>query len=66
MNTLLATLGSLVGTVGILVCLIAGLTRLTGSYYLFGYSAQSLLMIGVAAIIMACYLKLEHLSRSNR
>ncbi|AKH19728.1 hypothetical protein [Sedimenticola thiotaurini] len=66
MNALLTTLGSLAGTVGILICLIAGVTRLSGSYYLFGYSAQSLLMIGAVAIIVACYLKLEHLSRTSR
>lgn len=63
MNRLLANLGSIAGIIGILICLVAGLVRLSGSFYLSGYSAQSLFVIGIASIIMACYLKLEHLSR---
>lgn len=63
MNRLLTNLGSIAGIIGILICLVAGLVRLSGSFYLAGYSVQSLFVIGVASIIMACYLKLEHLSR---
>jgi len=63
MNTLLTRLGTGIGIIGILVCLIAGLVRLSGNYYLSGYSVQSLLMIGIASLIMACFLKLEYLSR---
>ena len=55
MNTLLARLGTALGIIGILTCLTAGLVRLSGAYYLSGYSAQSLLMIGIASIIIACF-----------
>lgn len=65
MNTLLARLGTALGIIGILTCLTAGLVRLSGAYYLSGYSAQSLLMIGIASIIIACFFKLEYLSRQS-
>ncbi len=65
MKTLLAITGTISGIVGILLCLIAGLVRLSGSFYLLGYGVQSLLMVGIAFIIMACFLKLEQLTRQR-
>ncbi|WP_428607255.1 hypothetical protein [Sedimenticola sp.] len=63
MNALLEKAGTAAGIVGILICLIAGLVRLSGSYYLSGYGVQSIMMAGIGLIIVACFLKLEHLSR---
>jgi len=65
MTTLLATTGTISGIVGILLCTIAGMARLSGSFYLLGYEANSLLMVGIAFITMACFIKLEQLARQR-
>lgn len=62
MTTLLATSGTISGIVGILLCMVAGLARLSGSFYLLGYEAQTILVAGIAFIAMACFLKLEQLT----
>ncbi len=65
MNTLLTNAGTLAGVIGILICLTGGLVRLSGGYYVSGYSVQSLLMVGIAFILIACFLKLEYLVRQQ-
>jgi len=65
MTTLLATTGTISGIVGILTCMIAGLTRISGSFHLLGYEANTLLMVGIAFIAMACFIKLEQLARQT-
>ena len=55
MNKLLHYLGLL----GALICLAAGLTRVSGSFYLGGYAATTLFMAGVGLMVFACLLKLE-------
>jgi len=59
----LSTAGSAIGVLGMLICLIAGLTKLTGSYYLLGYEAMTLFMVGIGLIATGCLAKLEALSR---
>jgi hypothetical protein len=56
-NFLLA--GRAAGILGIVVCIVAVLTRLTGSYYLAGIEAGSLLQGGIAATVIGCFLLLE-------
>ncbi len=63
MTSLLSNLGSIIAFLGILVGLIAGVTRLTGSYYLAGYGLQSLLLAGMGLLLVGCFLKLEALTR---
>jgi hypothetical protein len=63
MASLLSNIGSLTGFLGILICLVAGVTRLTGSYYLAGYGLQSLLLAGIGLLLVGCFLKLEALTR---
>lgn len=65
MTNLLKIAGNLVGGVGALVCLAAGLTRLTGNYYLFSYEAMTLFNAGVGLMVAGCLLKLQQLTQSQ-
>lgn len=63
MASLLSNTGSLIGFLGILLALVSGVTRLSGSYYLAGYGLQSLLLAGMGLLLVGCFLKLEALTR---
>ncbi|MCP4126740.1 MAG: hypothetical protein GY753_06720 [Gammaproteobacteria bacterium] len=65
MAALFATTGTISGIVGILLCAIAGIVRLTGSYFLLGYQANTLLVVGIAFLAVACFIKLEQLTRQR-
>ena len=58
MNGLIQLTGHAASILGILVCLITGLTRLTGSYYVLGFEAQTLFIGGIALMVMACLARL--------
>jgi hypothetical protein len=58
--------GNLVAVVGLMVCLGAGVARLSGNYYLFGYSVMTIFMAGTGLMIMACLAKLELLLLRGR
>jgi len=55
MNKLLDFTGNIAAALGILVCLVAGASRLTGNYYVLGCQA-------IALMVMACLTKLHRLS----
>ena len=63
MKQQLSTAGSVIGGLGVLICLVAGLTKLAGSYYLLGYEAMTLFTAGIGLIATGCLAKLEALSR---
>ncbi|WP_275098445.1 hypothetical protein [Sedimenticola hydrogenitrophicus] len=65
MNTLLANIGTVAGIIGILVCLIAGLARLGGFYYLAGFESMTLLNTGVALMVLAILMKVELIYRKS-
>jgi hypothetical protein len=50
--------GRLAGILGILICIIAVVTRLAGTYYLGGFSIESLLQIGTTGVVVGCFLLL--------
>ncbi|MBW2647102.1 MAG: hypothetical protein JRE23_13195, partial [Deltaproteobacteria bacterium] len=54
--------GNIAAALGILVCLVAGASRLTGSYYVLGCQAITLFTGGIALMVMACLAKLHRLS----
>lgn len=62
MERLLAVIGNGAGVVGVLICLVAGATRLAGSFYAFGYEAGTLFLGGTALMVMACLAKLHQLT----
>jgi hypothetical protein len=66
MNKLLHSLGTASGLLGAIICLVSGLTRVSGSFYLGGYAATTLFMAGVGLMVFACLLKLEALAAERR
>lgn len=65
MANLLKIAGNLVGGVGALVCLVAGVTRLAGNYHLFSYEAMTLFNAGVGLMVAGCLLKLQQLTQTQ-
>ena len=62
MGKLLEIVGNIVAILGILGCLAAGGSRLTGAYYLFGYESNSLFIGCTGLMVMGCLAKLHALS----
>lgn len=55
--------GNLVAVVGVLICLAAGLARVIGNYYIFGYESEAFFIGGIALMVMGCLAKLHKLTR---
>ncbi|HPP45945.1 MAG TPA: hypothetical protein PLF25_00400 [Accumulibacter sp.] len=66
MEGLFLLFGRLVGLAGVMLCLVAGFSRLLGSYYLGGFQLASLMQAGVAIVVFACFLLLLAISYRNR
>jgi len=65
MNNLLKILGNVVGGLGALICLVAGFTRITGSFHVFSYEAMTLFNVGVGLMVAACLIKLQQLTQAQ-
>ena len=66
MQKVLALIGSITGIAGVLVCLIAGLARVGGFYYVWGYEATTLFSAGTGLMIFACLARLEEIRAASR
>ena len=62
MNSLLLRGGQLVGAVGVLLMTVAVIVRLGGRYTLSGYETGTLLLGGIGAVVVGCFLLLWTLS----
>ena len=62
MDKILDTLGNIVGVAGVLLTLVAGASRLMGSYHLLGFESVTLFIGGIALMVMACLIKLHQLT----
>jgi hypothetical protein len=58
MGNLLALIGRIAGYVGILVCVIAVIWRALGNFGLLGVSVGALLQVGMAGVLVGCFLLL--------
>jgi len=63
---LISLAGNLLAAIGLMICLGAGLVRLSGNFHLFGYSAMTVFMAGTGLMVMACLAKLELLLLRGR
>ncbi|HXV75577.1 MAG TPA: hypothetical protein VD788_04600 [Candidatus Polarisedimenticolaceae bacterium] len=54
--------GNLSGVVGLAVCVVAGLSRLTGAFYTAGFQTMVLFNVGVGLMVAGCLAKLHALS----
>lgn len=59
----LALAGSISGIVGVMICLISGLARIAGYYYLADYQSTTVFNMGVGLMVFACLVRLETLSK---
>lgn len=60
MENLLTLGGRLVGAAGILLCVIAVICRVVGSYFFAGLQIGTLLQAGTAAVAIGCFLLLQN------
>lgn len=58
MEGLLLLLGRAAGLVGLLACLVAGVVRLSGKFYLAGFQVATLLQAGIGLTVVGCFLLL--------
>jgi hypothetical protein len=63
MNQLMTYAGHAAGILGALICLVAGLARIGGSYHFANFEATTLFLVGVGLMVFACMVKLEMLLR---
>ena len=54
MEGLLLLAGRITGIVGLLLCVWAGVVRMTGSYFAAGFQIGTLLLAGMAMMVLAC------------
>ena len=66
MESLLLLVGRLVGLIGMLVCGWAVATRLSGSFFAGGFQIGTLLLAGMAAMLVACLCFLVALTNRPR
>lgn len=59
-------LGSAAGLLGVIVCAVAGLSRVAGYHYLMGYQSTTLFNVGVGLMVLGCLVKLEELAARSR
>jgi len=57
----LALAGSIAGVLGVLVCLVAGLARIAGYYYLADYQSTTVFNMGMGLMVFACLVRLENI-----
>ncbi len=55
-------LASIPGLVGVSLCLLAGIWRLSGNFHLGGFEAWTVFFAGVGLMVFSCFLKLEMIS----
>lgn len=57
--------GFISGIVGMVICLISGLARIAGTYYLADYQSTTVFNMGVGLMVFACLVKLETMATSR-
>ncbi len=60
MGNLLEIIGNSAAVLGILICLVAGASRILRSFYLFNFGAGTLLIGGIALMVMASLTNLSN------
>ena len=66
MTSSLLAAGRLLGALGFVLMIVAGVVRLTGAYWLGGFQIGTLLLGGTAAMVAGCFLLLLALTSADR
>jgi hypothetical protein len=64
-TNLLVMLGRLAGLAGILFCVVAGIARLLGNFYLAGFAVSTLLQVGMAGLLIGSFVLLVALNQRD-
>jgi hypothetical protein len=59
MKQAVAHLGNVAAVLGMLLCLVAGLARVAGMFYVVGFEAMTLYTGGMGLMLAACLVKLH-------
>jgi len=59
MNKFIDTFGNILGVLGIVVCLMIGVIRVSGTYLFIGHEPMTWFVGGIALMVMACLAKLH-------
>jgi len=59
----LGIVANIVAAIGVVVCAVAGFSRLLGSYHVFGYQAMTLFIGGISLMVFAVLIKLHIVER---
>ena len=62
MKKYIELVGNVTAIIGIIICVAAGLVRLSGNYFVFGFETQTLFLGSIAIMVFACLAKLHLLS----
>jgi hypothetical protein len=62
MESSLIWIGRLAGIAGVVLCALSGLVRVTGTYSLGSYELATLMQVGIAGMIFACFCLLAALT----
>ena len=65
MKNTIELLGNAAGILGVLLCLVAGLGRMAGYFYLAGFEPMSLYVGGMGFMLGACLAKLHVLGMAS-
>jgi len=65
MQQVIDGIGTATGTAGVLVCVFAIVLRLAGNFYFMGTELNSLLLGGMALLIIGCFVKIHALSMNT-
>ena len=57
-----ALAGRISGILGVLICLVSGLSRVAGMYYVVGFQSTTLFNVGIGLMVFACMVRLEILT----
>ena len=66
MNNYIELIGNIAAITGVVFCLVAGVLRLTGSYFVLGFETQTLFLVSIAIMVFACLVKLHLMSVKQR
>jgi hypothetical protein len=66
MNKLLLWMGRVGGVVGVILCAVAVIVRLRGAFNLAGFQVGTLLLAGMAAMLVGCLGYLASLAERGR
>jgi hypothetical protein len=59
MQQLLSLTSNIAAILGILLCAVSGLARVSGLYYIAGYQSTTIFIVGTGLMVFACLVKLE-------